>query len=165
MEGFIHSNPGFQSCFARFIEFPDYSAIELCRIFGQICRKNGLTLAPALKEKVIHHFHYLSERHGKDFANARLVRNCFEAVINAQASRLAARSEIGPAALSLLEADDLLSPAQSEWEAHRKGGKGYIVKCDHCQEVYTWAADLEITNGECVRCHKTYNCEFGTPVE
>src|SRR5205085_3551499 len=59
MDRFIHSNPGFQSRFGRYIQFPDYTALELCRIFGQMCRRNGLGLAPALKEKLIHHFHFL----------------------------------------------------------------------------------------------------------
>src|SRR3989440_3079913 len=110
MERFIHSNPGLHSRFARFIEFPDYDALELCRIFGQICRKNGLSLTPPLKEKVIDHFHYLSAHPGPHFGNARLVRNCFEAVINAQASRLSARPDIDAQALSSLEAEDLRSP-------------------------------------------------------
>jgi stage V sporulation protein K len=164
MERFIHSNPGLHSRFARFIEFPDYSAIELCRIFGQMCRRNGLALAPALKEKVIHHFHFLSERRGENFGNARLVRNCFEAVINAQASRLAIRSEIDAQALSLLEAEDLVSPAVSQLEKHRQSKKGYVVKCDSCGETYSWSPDLEITTAECQRCKKTYDCEFGVPV-
>jgi hypothetical protein len=165
MERFIHSNPGFHSRFSRFIEFPDYSAVELCRIFGQICRKNGLTLAPALKEKVIHHFQYLAQRGGPNFGNARLVRNCFEAVVNVQASRLAARAEIDAKSLSLLEAEDLSSPADAACEQHRKSRRGYLIKCDSCQEPYTWNAGLEIVNAECARCHKTYNCEFGSPLD
>jgi hypothetical protein len=90
---------------------------------------------------------------------------CYQTVNNAKARGLATRSEIDAASLSVLEAADLLSPAQDEWEAHRKSGKGYMVKCDYCQEVYTWTAGLEITDGECARCHKTYSCEFGIPVE
>jgi len=164
MERFIHSNPGFQSRFSRFVAFPDYSAVELCRIFGQMCRNNGLILSPGLKEKVIHHFGALVDEGAPNFGNARLVRNCFDAVTNAQASRLAAKAEVDAQALSLLEADDLLSPAQAAWEQYRKSGKGYVVKCDSCGEPYTWSADLQIITGECSRCGKTYSCEFGTPV-
>jgi len=163
MERFIHSNPGLHSRFARFIEFPDYSALELCRIFGQMCRRNGLALAPPLKEKVIHHFHFLAERRGQNFGNARLVRNCFESVINTQASRLSLRTDIDAAALSLLVAEDLLSPAESQCEQYRKSGKGYVVRCDFCQEVYSWNSDLKITTAECSRCKRSYDCEFGSP--
>jgi hypothetical protein len=163
MDRFIHSNPGLHSRFGRFIEFPDYSALELCRIFGQMCRRNGLSLAPALKEKVIHHFHYLTEHRGQNFGNARLVRNCFESVINTQATRLASRTDLDAAALSLLMVEDLLSPADDQYQQYRKSGKGYIVRCDFCQEVYSWNAELTITTGECVRCKRTYDCEFGVP--
>jgi stage V sporulation protein K len=164
MDRFIHSNPGLHSRFSRFIEFPDYSPLELCRIFGQMCRKNGLSLAPALKEKIIHHFYFLSANPGPHFGNARLVRNCFEEVINAQASRLALRAEIDSQALSSLEADDLHSPADAICDAYRKTGKSYIVKCDHCGETYSWGPDLNITAAECARCKKIYDCEFGIPV-
>jgi hypothetical protein len=33
MQRFIHSNPGLESRFTRFVEFPDYTPQELCRIF------------------------------------------------------------------------------------------------------------------------------------
>ena len=164
MERFIHSNPGLHSRFSRFIEFPDYSALELCRIFGSMCRKNGLALSPALKEEIVHHFHYLAANPGPNFGNARLVRNCFEAVINAQASRLAARAEIDSQALSSLEAEDLHSPADAICDAYRQTGKGYVVKCEHCDETYSWTPDLSITSAECARCKKIYDCEFGGPV-
>jgi SpoVK/Ycf46/Vps4 family AAA+-type ATPase len=163
MARFIHSNPGLHSRFARFIEFPDYSALELCRIFGQSCRKNGLVLSPGLKEKIIHHFHFLSAHRGESFGNARLVRNTFETVINAQASRLAARADLDKQALSVLEAEDLVSPADADLAKYRSSGKGYIVKCDQCGETYTWSPGLEISTGECTRCKKIYDCEFGVP--
>jgi len=161
MSRFIHSNPGLHSRFARFIEFPDYSALELCRIFGQSCRKNGLVLSPGLKEKVVHHFHFLSAHRGENFGNARLVRNTFETVINAQASRLSTRTDLDKQALSILEEGDLVSPAEADLAKYRAGAKGYIVKCDQCGETYTWSPELEITTGECTRCKKTYDCEFG----
>ncbi len=91
------------------------------------------------------------------------MRNCFEAVINAQASRLATQPEIDAQALSVLEAADLLSPADADCEKHRKSGKGYIVTCEHCNEVYSWDTEMDITTAECQRCKKTYDCEFGSP--
>jgi hypothetical protein len=162
MSRFIHSNPGLHSRFARFIEFPDYSALELCRIFGQSCRKNGLVLSPGLKEKVVHHFHFLSAHRGENFGNARLVRNTFETVINAQASRLSTRTDLDKQALSILEETDLVSPAEEDLAKYRAAARGYIVKCDQCGETYTWSPELEIITGECTRCKKIYDCEFGT---
>ncbi len=161
MDRFIHSNPGLQSRFNRFIEFPDYTPQELCRIFALMCRKNGLTLTPASKEKVLHHFACLHKERGENFGNARLARNCFEAVINAQASRLAASGTFDTRALTVLEAQDLKTPAQDSLEEYRKGRKGYIVKCTNCNQVYSWSPDLDIIDAICTKCGKTYNCEFG----
>jgi hypothetical protein len=161
MDRFIHSNPGLQSRFNRFIEFPDYTPQELCRIFALMCRKNGLTLTPASKEKVLHHFACLHKERGENFGNARLARNCFEAVINAQASRLSASGTVDTRALTVLEAQDLNTPAQNFLEEYRKNKKGYIVKCPGCAQVYSWSPDLDIIDAICTKCGKTYNCEFG----
>jgi hypothetical protein len=161
MERFIQSNPGLHSRFTRFIDFPDYSPHELCRIFGLMCRKNGLLLTPDLREKVVHHFHGLHANRGEHFGNARLVRNCFETVVNAQATRLAAQTEIDAAALARLEAQDLKSSAEQMLEEYRKNGKGYIVRCPECRKVYSWTSTLEICQGQCQACHALYDCEFG----
>ena len=161
MDRFIHSNPGLQSRFNRFIEFPDYTPLELCRIFALMCRKNGLTLTPASKEKVLHHFACLHKERGENFGNARLARNCFEAVINAQASRLSASGTFDTRALTVLEAQDLNTPAQDSLEKYRESRKGYIIKCTNCNQVYSWSPDLEIIDAICTKCGKTYNCEFG----
>lgn len=162
MRRFIESNPGLHSRFARFIEFPDYSAGELCRIFSLMCRKNGLTLAPALKESVLHHFHFLDSARGDNFGNARLVRNCFEAVINAQATRLSASGEIDVRSLSLLEASDLSTPSDVARTAFQKSGRGYTVNCGTCGQVYSWSPDLDWREAQCTHCGKAYDCEFGT---
>jgi hypothetical protein len=161
MDRFIRSNPGLQSRFSRFIEFPDYSPHELCRIFGGMCRRNGLMLAPALREKIMHHFHDLWRGRDEHFGNARLVRNCFEAVIVAQANRLASTGRMEPENLSRLEPEDLASEAGVALEEYRRAGKRYIVRCEHCQEVYAWEAEMNLRTGLCMKCNKTYDAEFG----
>ncbi|HEY1170283.1 MAG TPA: AAA family ATPase [Verrucomicrobiae bacterium] len=165
MRTFIDSNPGLSSRFARYIEFPDYSVAELCRIFASICRKNALHLTPGLREKLVHHFTYLKERADEQFGNARLVRNCFEAAINAQAMRLAATGDFSPAALSHLTEEDLNSPAQAQLLAYRTAHKHYEVKCPSCGTVYTWSPDLKLRDAECMTCGKHYNCEFGAIIQ
>ncbi|TMP99845.1 MAG: AAA family ATPase [Verrucomicrobia bacterium] len=161
MNRFIHSNPGLQSRFTRFIEYPDYAPQELCRIFALICRKNALLLTPELKEKVLHHFTFLHQERRENFGNARLVRNCFESVINAQASRLAASGAFDARALTALEARDLNTPAQPSFEEYQRSKQGYVVKCPACAQVYSWSPDLRIVDAICTKCGKTYNCEFG----
>jgi hypothetical protein len=161
MGSFIRSNPGLQSRFSRFIEFPDYSPFELCRIFGLMCRRNGMVLSPALREKVMHHFQYLSQNRDEHFGNARLVRNCFEAVISAQANRLANGDKVDAIALARLEAEDLDTPSDSARENYRKSGKGYLVQCEHCRESYSWTPEMDLRDALCTKCGKTYDAEFG----
>ena len=164
MQRFIHSNPGLHSRFSRFVEFPDYTPGELCRIFSLMCRKNSLKLSPALKEKVVHYFHSLHTNRGENFGNARLVRNCFEQVITAQATRLSSAGPVDPQALTALEADDLGSvTAGAASVEHQKAGKRYAVHCEHCGQGHHWLPENDIRQAECTRCGKIYDCEFGSP--
>jgi hypothetical protein len=161
MERFLRSNPGLRSRFPRHIEFPDYSTHELSRIFGQMCRRNGLVLTPELREKVMHHFHQLRATRDEHFGNARLVRNCFETVITAQATRLAQLGSMDAKALSQLEAADLQTASEPEREAYRRANGTYTVFCEHCGELYSWTPELNLRDGQCSKCGKTYDCEFG----
>jgi len=163
MNRFIRSNPGLHSRFTRFIEYPDYDPQELCRIFALMCRKNGLNLKPGLREKTLHHFAHLYQERGDNFGNARLVRNCFESVINAQATRLAASGTFDAKLLTVLEEQDLTTPAQVSLETYRKSKKGYVVKCPGCGQIYSWSPELNIIDAICTKCNLTYNCEFGVP--
>jgi hypothetical protein len=164
MEKFIHSNPGLESRFTRYIGFPDYHPAELCRIFARICRRSDLRLTPGLREKLLHHFIHLHGERDAHFGNARLVRNTFEAVVAAQASRLSAKAAPEADDLVLLLEGDLRTPAQVALEAHRQSKRGYRVTCQHCGEVYSWAPDLTLDTAECTKCHQLYSCEFGEPV-
>jgi stage V sporulation protein K len=164
MERFIGSNPGLHSRFTRFIEFPDYAPVELCRIFGRMCRKHALRLSPGLKERVIHHFHWLHASRDESFGNARLVRNCFETVINHQASRLADVARVTPEMVSCLEENDLPSPAERTHAEHRRSEAGYAVKCPACQTSHAWSGDMDVLNAQCVQCSVEYDGDFGEPL-
>jgi AcrR family transcriptional regulator len=161
MQTFIQSNPGLHSRFNRFVEFPNYSATELCRIFASFCRRNQLQLAPGLRERLVHHFAYLTANPGPHFGNARLVRNTFEAVINAQAGRLAQLPSLDAAMLRQLEEADLTSPALPQLERHRAESRGYHVLCSHCGARYSWTPELPLTQAQCSQCQHLYDCEFG----
>ena len=161
MERFINSNPGLHSRFTRFIEFPDYTPRELCRIFCLMCWKNGLILTPGLREKILHHFTHLHRERTENFGNARLARNCFEAAITAQATRLANSGNFETRDLTLLADGDLDSPAQAFLDEYRRKKKSYTVKCSNCEQVYSWTPEMEIIEAICQRCGKNYNCEFG----
>ena len=163
MEHFINSNPGLHSRFSRFIEFPDYDARELCRIFSGMCRRHGLRLKPALREKIVHHFHFLHGQRTDNFGNARLVRNCFESVINSQASRLANVALVSAELLETLEATDLESAAERVYHDHAARKLGYIVRCHACGETCDWNGTIEFQTARCAKCGTDYSSEFGEP--
>ena len=99
----------------------------------------------------------------ENFGNARLVRNCFESVVNVQATRLAAAGHADRRALAQLADTDLVTAAESVLLAHQRSGRGYAASCPHCGHRHLWTPDLEAPNAQCAECGQTYNCEFGTP--
>lgn len=88
MKRFIDSNPGLQSRFNRYINFPDYSSQELYDIFCMYASKNQYRLTPEAAKHLKGDFEYAVEHKDRNFGNARFVRNVFEKSIQRQANRL-----------------------------------------------------------------------------
>ena len=107
MKAFVHSNPGLESRFNRFMFFPDYTIDEMVGIFNMRCGKSGYTLAEGAEDTL----REILEEESKDvesFGNARGVRNLFERAIAAQADRLAqGKEEINKNTLMSLKSEDL----------------------------------------------------------
>ncbi|MBE5800961.1 MAG: AAA family ATPase [Clostridiales bacterium] len=107
MEEFVHSNPGLESRFNRFLDFKDYTIDEMIAIFEMRCEKSGYTLANDARD-LLRGLLALLSIDVKSFGNARGVRNLFERAVSAQANRLAAQTEpITKETLMLLTADDI----------------------------------------------------------
>lgn len=106
MEAFVHSNPGLESRFNRFLHFPDYTIDEMMAIFDLRCRQSGYTLAEDAKP-ILRDLLKLFSLDIKGFGNARGVRNLFERAVTAQANRLSTDPEITREDLMLLTADDI----------------------------------------------------------
>ena len=87
METFINSNPGLRSRFSRFIYFPDYNEQELFQIFEMMCTKYDYRMTPGAAEKVKERIHQEKVSQKRNFANARTVRNIFEAAVTRQSVR------------------------------------------------------------------------------
>ena len=106
MERFIHSNPGLESRFNRFLHFADYTEEELLDIFRMQCKKGCYTLDPAAEEPLRA---LLAQRMGDavSFGNARGVRNLFEQILVRQAGRLAAMDAVSREDLMRLTAEDV----------------------------------------------------------
>ena len=87
MDTFIHSNPGLESRFNRYLHFDDYSLDEMMLIFESQCKKNQYVLAEDAKEAVKALIDE-TNTNSISFGNARGVRNVFERVLVQQANRL-----------------------------------------------------------------------------
>ena len=107
MQRFIDSNPGLQSRFNRYIDFPDYSSGELTDIFKMYMKKNQYTLAPDAEEYLKEQFEYAVAHKDRNFGNARFARNVFEKSIQQQANRLAGQTNLDKGRLSELTIEDL----------------------------------------------------------
>ena len=108
MERFLHSNPGLESRFNKFIYFDDYNAEELYEIFWKMCDDANLTIDGPGDEYIKQYFAKLYERKPQNFANGREVRNFFEEVITSQANRLAPKENITDEELNTLTYEDFL---------------------------------------------------------
>jgi len=107
MEEFVHSNPGLESRFNRFLDFKDYTIDEMIAIFDMRCNKSGYTLAEDARD-LLRGLLALLSLDVKSFGNARGVRNLFERAVSAQANRLATQEgPITKDTLMLLTADDI----------------------------------------------------------
>ena len=113
MDRFIHSNPGLESRFNRFLHFDDYTPDELLDIFRMQCGKGCYELEEPAAELV----RELIAREGADqvsFGNARGVRNIFERVLVCQADRLAGQETVTREDLMRLTAEDVRRAGASE---------------------------------------------------
>mgnify|MGYP002551780993 CR=1 FL=1 len=106
MEKFIHSNPGLESRFNRFLLFPDYTTDEMMAIFKMRCGKGYVLTAEA--EPLVRDYIAEESAAGDSFGNARGVRNIFEHILVAQNNRLAKMENVTRDDLMALTADDVL---------------------------------------------------------
>ncbi|MBO4362137.1 MAG: AAA family ATPase [Paludibacteraceae bacterium] len=107
MKRFIDSNPGLQSRFNRYIEFPDYTAEELLQIFEVNMRKYDYHFGDGAKEVLQQYLEEAVANKDANFGNGRFVRNIFEKALERQANRLAAENNLTTERLSAIEKEDL----------------------------------------------------------
>jgi len=108
MRDFLDANSGLRSRFAKQIEFADYTAPELAKIFRSMAKKNQFQLASDLDAGLDDALVRLTRRRDRTFGNARFVRQLFEDATGRQANRLAAAgSALEGEALTTLTLADL----------------------------------------------------------
>ena len=108
MQQFLASNPGLQSRFTRFIDFPDYSPKELFKIFTDLTLSQGYTLAEDASQRAGDLLEQAYQSRGETFGNARLVRTMFERATVRLSDRLAQDVDITREELTTLHGEDIV---------------------------------------------------------
>ncbi len=107
MADFIDSNPGLRSRFNKYINFEDYDEVELLEIFKLMCKNSGYIPTEEAVKYCAAAFENKYQNRGKNFANAREIRNFFETSMMKQADRLFEIKEPTNDQLSTLELCDV----------------------------------------------------------
>src|ERR1700722_7903690 len=108
MRRFIDTNPGLAGRFTKTIDFPRYSADNLCEIFRRMAAKQHFTLPENFPTRIKP---WINERsRSEDWANAREMRTLLEKAREAQAMRISMNpsANVSNADLAHIEIDDLM---------------------------------------------------------
>lgn len=107
MAQFVDSNPGLRSRFNKYINFEDYNVNQLTLIFQIMCKNSGYIPTDEVLDYSRLIFEKKYKNRGKNFANAREVRNFFEKAMMRQADRLFSIQNPTNEQLSTLELSDV----------------------------------------------------------
>ncbi len=110
---------------------------------------------------MIEYFHSLHAVRDAHFGNARLVRNAFEMMVTAQASRLVNGPPPDSATLVLLTSADLDWPSGLADVLPPRDKRRYQVVCPACGEAYSWKPDMDLVDAQCTQCKAIYDATFG----
>jgi AAA+ superfamily predicted ATPase len=107
MGTFINSNPGLKSRFNKYFSFPNYSGSELLDILLRITVKNKFNMSDEAKSKLTYIINDAIFSEGKQFGNARYVRNLYEQIVQNQFLRVSQLENIEEEHLSEITLADL----------------------------------------------------------
>ena len=107
IQQFIASNPGLESRFTNYLNFPDYEPSDLAEIFHRMAAQSGLVCPPETETKVMTLCQNLYADRNEQFGNAREMRNMFESAVRNQSTRLVNSGLCDHEALTTLKPDDV----------------------------------------------------------
>ncbi len=119
MRQFIDSNPGLRSRFTHYIDFPDYTAPELCEVFEGFAATAEVRLGPGVAEQLEKLFG-LALNIG-NFGNARYARSLFEQSYANLATRALADGHIDRGEDDEITVDDLPAADPFTTAVHKIG--------------------------------------------
>ncbi|MBQ8506008.1 MAG: AAA family ATPase [Clostridia bacterium] len=108
MDTFIHSNPGLESRFNRYLHFDDYNVDEMLAILDMQLKKGQYTLDEAARAAAKEYIE-ASNTSSIAFGNARGIRNIFEKLMVEQANRLSKEENLSKEALMCITEADVLA--------------------------------------------------------
>ncbi len=166
MERLLASNPGLASRFQRTFVFPDYTVVELCRIFQMLCEQNRYWLPGETRARLILGFEYLLKHRDEHFGNGRLARNVFELAIRRLANRVADVVPLTKDLLSRLEPSDILLAQVPELAiaADVANRLQVSIVCAGCQHVSKLKATNLGRRAKCNKCQLQFTVDWGEPV-
>jgi len=132
MDQFIHSNPGLESRFNRYLHFDDYTAEEMMGILDLQLKKGQYVLTEQARKDVADYI-IAANTSSISFGNGRGVRNIFERLLVAQANRLAQASDITK--------DDLMTITEADVAAARSTDEKILAAEKAQQELIQSAED------------------------
>lgn len=107
MDRFLTLNPGLKSRFPFILDFPDYEVDQLMEIARQMASDREYKLSKDAEWKLRNFLYKQRNNPGRNFSNARFIRNVIEHAIRMQAVRLLYKDSISPDELILLTGNDL----------------------------------------------------------
>ena len=120
MRRFIESNPGLRSRFTNYIDFPDYSTLELVQIFQSMADQAKVRLGEGVTDQVRQLF--ADKVDDANFGNARYARSVFEDAYANMAARALADGKIDQSELADLALADLPGEKAEGFTERRKIG-------------------------------------------
>lgn len=105
MKKFINMNPGLRSRFNKYINFANYSAEEMLEIFRRQCEKTQFILSDEAVLAALEYFR--KNQDDPTFGNARGVRNFFDRVVMAQATRILTLSNPSEVEFRTIKQEDI----------------------------------------------------------
>ncbi len=105
MKKFINMNPGLRSRFNKYINFVNYSAEEMLEIFRRQCEKTQFILSDEAATAALEYFKMNQD--DPTFGNARGVRNFFDRVVMAQATRILTLSNPSEVEFRTIKQEDI----------------------------------------------------------
>lgn len=163
MQDLLQSNPGLTSRFNRQLTFVDYTPLELCQIFGLMCKKNHYELAPDARLRVMRGLEWLHARRDRHFGNGRTSRNLFEHAVRRLANRLASESTMTMEQLTRLEGSDIeFKKIPSEvFDGLDNKALRIDLACPECEHAKATPREILGKKVKCPKCQKLFKAEWG----